>query len=190
MTIADGLKNFFNVVSNIFTVFTVLLFVVYVIVRIAKASTVSEKSLKTEEEEKVNPDMRSLELANKHVSKLFFPFLIIALITWFFYVVIPTKKECIQITLGGGIATFLTTDSSAKEIPSDVMQFMHLYMQKEINELTKEDKAEVMETIGANAPETEKEKLLKELGNMTKDEILEWFKNKQETPTAAKSTGN
>lgn len=67
LTVSDGVKNFFDVTSNIFTWFAVLSFLALVGVSIAKSVMVSENRLKNEEDEKVDPDTRSLVKARVYV---------------------------------------------------------------------------------------------------------------------------
>ena len=178
ISVADPLKKFFDFTSDIFTFFTVCAFIVYIIVRVGRATTISENELKDEAEEKIDPDTRAWDKAVKYTARLLYPFMAIALLTWILWAAIPSKKDCIMIALGGTIGNFIASDSSAKALPADATQFMHLYMKNAIDDLKKEDKQEMLASVGTDTTETEKEKLLNQLGNMTKDEIIDFFKNK------------
>ena len=92
LTVADSVKKFFDVASNLFSWFTVLAFIVMIIVRIGESYTVDEQNLKNEKEEAENPTYRSWLKLGKVISRLFYPFLILALLMWAGYVFTPTKK--------------------------------------------------------------------------------------------------
>lgn len=168
LTRADSIKDFFDSVSNIFVFFTFIFFIVLVITNIGKAIQISENNIEDEEEEKKDATIRAWELAKKYSTKLFYPFLIITLITWTVYVFIPTKKDCLLIIAGGAVGNFITSDSSAKQLPSDVTKFLHLSLKKETEDLSNEAKQE----LGISTP---KETLLNKAKNMTKEEIINYL---------------
>jgi len=59
MTVADSVKDFFDIASNIFTFFTIILFIVLVISTWGKASVVSESNISSVEEELKDGEVRS-----------------------------------------------------------------------------------------------------------------------------------
>lgn len=63
----------------------------------------------------------------------------------------------------------MTTDSSAKEIPSDITKFLHMSLKNEINDLNSDTKKE----LGVQTP---KEKLLDNIKNLSKEQIIEYIK--------------
>lgn len=73
----------------------------------------------------------------------------------------PSKKDALLIVAGGQTLNFLTTDKSAKQIPSELSGFVLT----ELKNMAKE--AEVDLNIS-----TQKEKILDEAKNMTSEELL------------------
>jgi hypothetical protein len=170
LSVSDGVKGFFNATSTIFTWMAVLSFVAYVITSFGRASAISENRLKSEEEDKKDSDLRSWELGRKYARNLLYPMLILCLITWTGYVFTPTKKDCLLIIAGGAVGNFITTDSSAKELPSDVTKFLHMSLQNEIKDLSAETKKEL-------GIETQKDKLLEKVKQLSKDELIKYLSN-------------
>jgi uridylate kinase len=77
----------------------------------------------------------------------------------------PTKKETLLIIAGGGTMNFLTTDSTAKQIPHELSNFV-------VTEL-KSMAAEAKVDIGLSA---QKEKILEDAKKMTTSELMEKLK--------------
>lgn len=76
--------------------------------------------------------------------------------SWIGYVFIPSKKDCLVIVAGGAVGNFITRDSSAKQIPSEVMTLLRDKIRSEITEvhlvdikdtLVSKSKEELMEII-------------------------------------------
>ena len=170
LTVADSVKSFFDATSDIFTTFSIILFIILIIAIIGKAVQSSENNDETDEEEKNDANVRSWEKIRKYAQKIFYPFLVISLITWFGYVMTPTKKDCLLIVAGGAVGNFITSDSTARQLPGDITKFLHLSLQKEITELGAEGRKE----IGIKTP---KEKLLDKAVDMTKEELIEYLKS-------------
>lgn len=170
LAVSDNVKKFFDITSNIFSWLAVLLFIAVVVCSFAKGATLSAENLQTPEQDVKNPELRAWETVRKYATRLFYPMLALALITWFGYMAVPTKKDCLLIIAGGAIGTFITTDSSAKALPADMTSYLHLALQKEIRDLGAETRAE----LGLQTP---KEKFLEKAKNLTKDELMELFLN-------------
>ncbi|MFZ4631682.1 MAG: hypothetical protein ACOYL8_00570 [Patescibacteria group bacterium] len=170
LTVADSVKNFFDSVSNIFTFFAVVFFIILIIASIGKAVTPAVNNDKDDEEEKTDSEVRSWEKVRIYSQKFFYPFLAVALITWFGYVLTPTKKDCLLIVAGGSVGNFISSDSTAKQLPGDVTKFLHLSLKKEISELSADGRKE----IGIQTP---KEKLLDKAVNMSKEELINYLKS-------------
>ena len=168
LTVADGVKTFFDVTSNIFTWIAVLSFILYVIFTIGKASTLSGNNLKNAEEENQDSDFRSWEIGRKYAARLFYSMLVLSLITWFGYIATPTKKDCLLIVAGGAVGNFMMTDSSAKELPSDVTKFLHLSLKNEIKDLSDDTKRQL-------DVQTPKEKLLDKAKDLSKEELIKFL---------------
>lgn len=170
LTVADGVKKCFDIFSNIFSTFAVLSFVAYAIISIGRVITVSENDLKNEEDDKKDADLRSWNIGRQFVIRLFYSMTILSVITWMGYVFTPTKKDCLLIVAGGAVGNFITTDSTAKEIPSDITKFLHLSLQEEIKDLDSDVKRE----LGIQSP---KEKLIDKAKEMSKEQLLEYLKS-------------
>lgn len=170
LTVADSVKEFFDTTSNIFTTIAVLAFIVMIIGMIAKAVEVGDNNITNEEDEKTDSEVRAWETIRKLATRIFYPTLVLALLTWFGYMATPTKKDCLFIVAGGAVGNFLTSDSSAKQLPADVTRFLHLSLQKEVSELGEEAKKE----LGLQSP---KEKLIEKVKTMTKEELVNYLQS-------------
>lgn len=170
LTVADGTKQFLNVASNIFTAAAVLSFIAYVITAIVKAVQTDAQKLKTEDEEKTHPTIRGIEVFRKFAIRLFYPMLFLSIITWAGYVLTPTKKDCLFIIAGGAVGNFMTTDTMAKQLPSDVTKFLHMSLKNQIDGLNSDAKKE----LGFQSP---KEKLIDKVKDLSKEQLIEYLKS-------------
>lgn len=73
---------------------------------------------------------------------------------------------------------FITSDSSAKAIPSDITEFLHLSLREQVKEIQEGVESDVKKQLGV---QTEKEKFVDKLKDMTKEEIINYL----QTDTAA-----
>jgi hypothetical protein len=78
----------------------------------------------------------------------------------------PSKKDALLIVAGGQTLNFLTTDKSAKQLPSELTGFLLT----EIKNLAKESEVDLNIS-------TQKDKILKEVENMTGKELMDRMKN-------------
>lgn len=170
LTVADSVKSFFDTTSNIFTTFTIIAFIALIVVGIGESYTVDDANLKNEAEEKENPTYRSWLKFGKMVKRLFYPFLILAILTWAGYVFTPTKKDCLLIVAGGAVGNFMTSDSSAKQLPGDVTKFLHMSLKSEIANLSEDARKE----LGVESP---KEKLLDKVKKLSKEELINYLQS-------------
>lgn len=174
LTVSEGIKNFFDVTSNIFSWLAVISLIILVILSIAKIASISENKLKDEASEKVDPDSRSLSLARTYIRNFFYIMLGLCLFTWIGYVITPTKKDCVMIIAGGTIGNFLQADTNARKIPGEVMKLGVVALQAwqdQIKDMTPEEK----KAIGIQTPEEKKKEDLKsKLVGMTKEEIIKY----------------
>lgn len=166
---ADDVKGFFDGASNTFMTFTCIFFVILIIAHIGKAVSISDEDVKTKEDEEKNSLIRAWELVKRYSLKLFYPFLILTVITWAIYVFVPSKKDALFILAGGAVGNFLTKDSAAKQLPSDITSFLHLSLKKETEDLTADAKREL-------GIETPKDRLLEKAKDMTKEELINYIK--------------
>lgn len=165
ITRADSIKNFFDVASNIFTTLAVVSFIGMVVTSIGSGSAISENRSVNEEKDKTDPDIRSWNKIRRYISYLFYPLLILSILTWVGYVFTPTKKDALLIVAGGGAMQFLTTDSSAKKLPSEAMN----YVVTELKSMAAEAKVDLGVT-------NQKEKIIDEAKNLTADELMNRMK--------------
>jgi len=169
LTVADGVKNVFDTFSNIFTLFTVLSLLIYLFII---GIGIDQKTNGKEE------DYKDTLLWRKLIGRFYWISQIICIITWLGYVFTPTKKDCLLIVAGGSVGNFITNDSSAKSIPCDITKFLHLSLNKEIDDLSKDVKTDIRKELGVQTP---KDKLLDGIGKMTKEQIIEYIKNDSTT---------
>lgn len=165
VTRGDSVKNFFDTSSNIFTWLTVLSFIGMVICSIGVGVQISENRTKSDEEDKVDYDIRAWQKIRRYVSYLFYPLLALSLITWAGYIFTPTKKEALLIMAGGGTMNYLTTDSTAKQLPHEMTTFVVT----ELKTMAQEAKVDL-------GIANQKDKILDEAKKMTTDQLLEKMK--------------
>ena len=165
LTVANGIKQVFDVFSNFFTFFTAVSLVVYLFVIGACLDALSTKGKDSE-------DYKIFMAWRKFLGRVYLYCQIICIVTWIGYVATPTKKDCLLIVAGGAVGNFITTDSSAKQLPSDVTKFLHLSLNKEIEDLSTETKEDIKKELGVQTP---KEKLLDEVKTLTKEQIIDYL---------------
>lgn len=165
LTVADSVKTFFDVSSNIFSWFTVIFGICIMVCSIGLALTISESGSKNDKEDDEDSDIRAWKKARFHVSKLFYTMLTLSLITWLGYIFTPTKRDALIIVAGGAVGNFITTDSSSKAIPAELTKYVRNYLKNEAEDLDTETKEE----LGLATP---KESLINKAKNMTKEEII------------------
>jgi hypothetical protein len=169
MSVSDGVKHFFDIASNIFTGASIISLGILIITTFFKANSVYASNTKTEEEDKLHPDVRAWEMARKYCARLFYISLPLCIIFWMGYVLTPTKKDCLMIVAGGAVGNFITTDSSSKALPADVTKFLHLSLKKEISSLGDDVKREF-------DIQTPKEKLMDKVKELTKEQLIDYIK--------------
>ena len=162
ITVADSIKSAFDTFSNLFTWLFALSGVVYVVVFVCKSGTIATNNCKTVEEEKTDPDVRGLQSALNYISKLFYTSLVLSVILWIAWAVVPTKKDGLLIIAGGQTLNYLSTDSSAKKLPSEALN----YVVVELQSMAKEAKVD----LGISG---QKDKIIEEAKNMTASEVIE-----------------
>lgn len=92
-----------------------------------------------------------------------YPFMILF---WSLYVFTPSKKDSLLIVAGGGTLNFLTTDSTAKQIPHELSNFVVT----ELKNMAKENE------IDLNIKE-QKQKIIDEAKTMTPEQLLNKIKS-------------
>ena len=147
LTVADNVKSVLHDFGMIMTAFSVICLVVFAICR--EESDLTAK-----------PD-GAAERAKKWLWWCL-PFTMFLWITW---AALPTKRDSLLIIAGGGTMQFLTTDSSAKEIPHEAMN----YVVTELKTMSKEAKVDL-------GIESQKDKVIEAAKQMTSEEILNKIK--------------
>jgi len=150
VTVADGVKGFFDVVSNWTLSFSVLFFMIYWIV----FGMYHDKEMNNDESSE-----KTLIYWLGVVRKTFIWFFITCMITWTCYVFCPSKKDAIIIIAGGAVGNFITSDSSSRQIPAELTLLIREKMRDEIEGLK----------TGIS---------IDTLQNKTKEELIEMLKKK------------
>lgn len=166
VTRADSVKDFFDTTSNIFTWFAVLSFFAVVMMSSFAKSMIADNNIKTEEEEKSDPDVRGYKLMRSYFATIFYYSLALSLITWAGYVFTPTKKETLLIIAAGGTMHYLTTDSTAKQIPHELSTFVVT----ELKSMAKEAQVDL-------GIASQKDKIMEQAKSMTAEQIMERMKS-------------
>lgn len=97
--------------------------------------------------------------------------LTLGIVFWIAIIFTPNRKDMIIIIAGGAVGQFVTTDSSAKQLPADITRFLRGEILKATSELTDEAK----QSIGID---TELEKIKK----MSREELEKMLIEKSKTP--------
>ncbi len=150
VSMSDGIKNFFDVFSNITSWFSVLsffaMFVAYMVVNI-----------ECDDEDKIIKTKTIL----RPIQYLFYFSFFFCIVTWFCYVVCPSKRDSMIIIAGGTVGNFITSDSSAKQLPSEALLLLRTKIKSEIEELKLNPIEELKDTLSGKSKE-ELIKLLKQ----------------------------
>lgn len=113
VTRADDVKGFFDTASDIFLFFVIILLLGTIVVVCIDTGTKAD-----------DDDKSATRAIRRIITGFFYVSVILTLITWAGYVFVPSKKDCLLILAGGGTMKFLTTDSSAKQIPKELTTFV------------------------------------------------------------------
>lgn len=123
ITVADGVKSFFDVFSNIFTIFASVSLVVYVILMFTEISAEYES------------EKKEFGIWKRHFRTIFLWTLLGTCIFWAGYMFTPTKKDAMIIVAGGAIGNFITSDSSAKQIPAELTLLVREKLKSEVQDI-------------------------------------------------------
>lgn len=144
LTVADNAKTFFGV----FAIFFIVVFVITTFVRIGSH---------------MDGDFSNDELKSRidKVNKWTWystPFMVLFLSLWIFT---PDKKDALLIIAGGQTLNFLSNNEVAKELPSDMVNFISA----ELRQMAKEAEVDlgIMDS---------REKILQRAKEMTADELI------------------
>jgi hypothetical protein len=84
-----------------------------------------------------------------------------AILFWMLQIATPSKKDALLIVAGGQTLNFLTTDSTSKQIPKELSNFVVTELKNMANDAK----------INLNIQD-QKEKILEEAKNMTSAELI------------------
>jgi len=146
LTIADNAKSFFGWTIAFLTIAVIISIILYFVGR-------DPEVIKT------NPNMSS---ASATWFKWFMPFLIIF---WIVNIATPNKKDALLIVAGGQTLNYLTSDSTARQIPHEALNFVIT----ELRSMAGDAKVELN-------LQSQKEKILNEAKKMSANELIEKIK--------------
>jgi hypothetical protein len=141
LTVADNARYFFGIFAGIFTAFSVISTIAFIFWC-------------------DDDDVR--DSAKKWIWWSY-PFMILF---WGFLIFTPSKKDSLLIIAGGGTMNFLTSDSTAKQIPHELTNFVVT----ELKSMAKSAEIEI-------ATDDYKKNILKEAEGMTGKELIEAMKD-------------
>ncbi len=146
LTVADNAKSFFITFIAIFTVVSVISTIWFIV-------------------DRDSDDWSENKRTNKARKWMWwsYPFMILF---WSLFIFTPSKKDALLIVAGGQTLNFLSSDSTAKQIPHDVLNFVSV----ELQSMAKEAKME----LGIYS---QKEKIIQEAKSMTTDQLMEKMKS-------------
>lgn len=139
LTTADSIKHTFDIFSNWFMIFSILTAIIYVIVFIISKSEGNSQQ-----------NVKDLLLWRKYMSRSFWFSFIMMTLLWTAWAFTPTKKDAILILAGGAIGNFITSDSSAKQIPAELTLLVREKLKEEIKEIKSEN---ITDTLASKSKE-------------------------------------
>lgn len=149
VTVADGVKVFFNTFAIVFTVIFCIAAIGYFVSTNSKSSGYSES------------DREGWTIWVRAWKRVFTVAIICMPLFWAGWVFCPSKKDAVVIIAGGAVGNFITSDSSSRQIPAEMTLLIREKMRSEIKELKMSD---MLETDT--------------LKNKTKEELIEILKKK------------
>jgi len=158
LTVGDKFSELFVVGIVLFSILFLIAAVAYVIQTWTDSSEFSSKGEESREEAKARV---VVTYRNSMLSIGFVYFLL-----WAMYIAIPSRKEALFIIAGGGVANFATQDSSMRQIPAELSNFV----------LTGLRNLSMEEGIQLLQGDT-KEKALEEAKQLTGAQLIEKMRN-------------
>lgn len=133
MTTADRLQQFFDVLSDIATTFAIIGIIGLIIAIIGYSSSTA-----SDYNEQPSSDTKSWLTFRRTCIWWLTVTVPIAILAWFLYIATPSKKDALLIVAGGAVGSFITSDSSASKLPSDITNFLRAKIIAETKELNLE----------------------------------------------------
>jgi hypothetical protein len=132
ITVADTVKS----VASIIAIVTAMMFAISIVGWFFSTSGLAESAVAGSPENQTyqyNEWLPWVKAWKRSVMLTPIISLIFTLITIF----IPSKMDCLLIVAGGAVGNFVTSDSSAKQIPSEITLLLREKIKSEIQELKK-----------------------------------------------------
>lgn len=139
---ADGIKETLKVFGIVATILAGIVLLVY-----------SLCSVNEDDKQKI----ANVRRTSRRLLRWMIP---LTLFVWIATSLIPSKKDALMIVAGGAVGNFITSDSSAKQIPAEVMNLLREKIRSEINELHTNDVEDTLK-------------------GMTKERLIEIIKSKK-----------
>lgn len=156
LSVADNVKNFFDVFSNIFTLFSVILTIIIIIMTGYQLTSGHEMD---------DDDKVSFKKWFGYFRSLLITCVVFMTITWAGFVMVPSKKDCYVIVAGGAVGNFIQSDSSAQKIPSEALQLLRDKMRQESKELSLKS---ITDAVSDTLKDKSKEELIEIVKNQNK----------------------
>jgi Na+/H+ antiporter NhaC len=157
MTMADRLQTFFDALSSWATFFVIVGLAWLILTTIGYSARRSATSAPSPDKLIEDDELEGWRNARKYGLIWLYTWLPICIISWFLYIATPSKKDALLIVAGGAVGTFITSDSSAKELPSDITNFLRAKIIAETKELSLEEVLPSQDTL----KDLSKEQLIK-----------------------------
>ncbi len=151
LTVADNAKSMFVVFICIFTAIALISTICYF------ANAYTHDADKQTQNDETNQKMSRKWMWYSYPFMIFF---------WSLYVFTPNKRDALLIVAGGQTMNFLTTDSTAKQIPHELSNFVVT----ELKNMASEAKVDL------NIKD-QKQKILESAKQMTTEELLSKIKS-------------
>lgn len=157
VTVADSVKSVLTVLSIIFGVFSVL---AGIGVFVSQYNMGAEASTGSEANE--TSDFKIWSYWTKTWRRTLTLVLIPTIIMLLSNVFIPSKKDSLIIIAGGTVGNFITKDTSARQIPAEVMNLLRTKIKSEINEI---NSATITDTLANKTADELREIIKQQKGN-------------------------
>jgi hypothetical protein len=127
ISVMDNVRKFLDVGSNIFTSIAVVFLAALFITKVTEAcyhnDSYCDKSARN-----------SCNVLSKWLKKPSMLFLVLSILFWSAYIFCPSKKDGYAIIAGGIIGNFIESDSSIKQIPSEITNLLRQKIREETSE--------------------------------------------------------
>lgn len=163
LTVADKFSNLFLVAVWVTTILTLAALLGVFVQTGIESDEFTPRRIKNEDgiwvQTETHEDAKNNSI--KFWYKQLYRMLWICFVTWCLYVSIPSRKDALLIIAGGGIVNFMTQDSSMKQIPKELSNFVLINLKN----MGASEGVELLQT-------QTKQMVLDEAKNMTPEQLL------------------